>query len=266
VEESKLNLGLITFETSMASTLLDCGASVVLKAGMGGLLDLVLPLSARPSAVSNNGNITLESSTDQQTSRWGCRRVGQISRATKETSIMVFVDLDGTGASNVNTGIGFLDHMIDQLAKHGSFNIEVECKGDLHIDDHHTAEDCGIALGEAFDKALGARRGIARFGSALCPLDEALSRAVVDISSRPHAVVNLALDREMIGDLSCEMVGHVLESFATAARITLHVHNLHGENNHHKVESAFKALARALKTAITLDGSKGVPSTKGMLT
>jgi imidazoleglycerol-phosphate dehydratase len=141
----------------------------------------------------------------------------------------------------------------------------LRCKGDLHIDDHHTAEDCALALGEAFDRACGARAGIVRFGNAYCPLDEALSRVVVDISSRPHAVVDLKFTRDMIGSLSTEMIKHALESFATSARITLHVHNVHGENNHHKAESAFKALGVALRQAVSRDSTAGVPSTKGML-
>ena len=155
--------------------------------------------------------------------------------------------------------------MFAQLAKHGRFDITLKCKGDLHIDDHHTAEDSALALGEAFDKACGARAGIRRFGNAYCPLDEALSRVVVDISSRPHAVVDLQFTREKIGDISCEMIKHALESFATTARLTLHVHNIHGENNHHKAESAFKALGVALRQAVARDETAGVPSTKGLL-
>jgi imidazoleglycerol-phosphate dehydratase len=192
-------------------------------------------------------------------------RVGTVSRATKETEIKVAVRLDGTGVSDVHTGLGFLDHMIGQLSKHGRFDISVHCKGDLHIEDHHTTEDCGLALGEAFDLALGGRADIKRFGSAYCPLDESLSRAVVDISSRPHAIINLNLTREKIGDVSSEMLKHFLESFAATARITLHVHNIHGENNHHKVESSFKALGVAFRQAVSKDESAGVPSTKGVL-
>ena len=155
--------------------------------------------------------------------------------------------------------------MIAQFAKHGRFNINLSCKGDLHIDDHHTSEDCGLALGEAFDKALGERMGIQRFGSMCCPLDESLSHVTVDISSRPYALIDLKLTREMIGTISAEMLKHFLQSFALTSRITLHVHNLHGENNHHKVESAFKALGVAFRHAVTKDASAGVPSTKGVL-
>ena len=173
--------------------------------------------------------------------------------------------MDGSGKADISTGIGFLDHMFGQLAKHGRLDITLRCSGDLHIDDHHTAEDCAIALGEAFDKALGNRVNIRRFGNAQCPLDESLSQAVVDISSRPYSVIDLKLTREMIGSISSEMLKHVLESFATAARITLHVNNLYGENNHHKVESAFKSLGVAIRSAVSIDQSAGVPSTKGVL-
>lgn len=172
--------------------------------------------------------------------------------------------------------------MLTALAKHGQFNLTLKCQGDLHIDDHHTAEDCAIALGVAFDKALGERKGINRYGTAYAPLDEALSMAVVDISSRPHAVIDLALKRDMIGTISSEMLKHVLESFgrplwfwlgvlifasATNARMTLHVKVVYGDNDHHKAESAFKATALALKQAIALDPTREgvVPSTKGVL-
>lgn len=156
--------------------------------------------------------------------------------------------------------------MLGAFAKHGHFDVALSCRGDTWIDDHHTAEDCALALGEAFDRALGPRRGIRRWGSALCPLDEALSRAVIDISSRPHAEVSLGLTREKVGDLSCEMIPHVLESFASAARITLHVDVLKGRNDHHKAEASFKALGVALREAVAYDaGSAGVPSTKGVL-
>eukprot|EP01127_Copromyxa_protea_P004956 TRINITY_DN14761_c0_g1_i1.p1 TRINITY_DN14761_c0_g1~~TRINITY_DN14761_c0_g1_i1.p1 ORF type:complete len:250 (-),score=55.09 TRINITY_DN14761_c0_g1_i1:13-762(-) len=195
-------------------------------------------------------------------------REAKISRKTNETSIDVFVDLKGKGdVIQVDTGIGFLDHMLTALAKHGNFNLVLKCVGDLHIDDHHTAEDCAIALGQAFDLALGDRKGIYRYGTAHAPLDESLSMAVVDISSRPHATIDLALKRDMIGTISCEMLKHVLESFATSARLTLHVKVVYGENDHHKAESAFKATALALKQAIAIDPSRlgVVPSTKGVL-
>ncbi|CAO3697165.1 unnamed protein product [Rhizopus microsporus] len=155
--------------------------------------------------------------------------------------------------------------MYHALAKHGGWSLELHCKGDLYIDDHHTAEDTGIALGMAFKQALGTPKGIQRFGSAYCPLDEALSRAVVDISGRPFADINLDLKREKIGELSTEMIPHVLQSFAGAAGITLHVDVLKGQNDHHKAESAFKALAVAIRQAASRTGTDDVPSTKGVL-
>eukprot|EP01064_Diplonema_japonicum_P010087 TRINITY_DN1743_c0_g3_i1.p1 TRINITY_DN1743_c0_g3~~TRINITY_DN1743_c0_g3_i1.p1 ORF type:complete len:197 (+),score=35.27 TRINITY_DN1743_c0_g3_i1:52-642(+) len=192
-------------------------------------------------------------------------RVGRVQRETKETSILVELDIDGDGTHDIDTGIGFLDHMLSALAKHSRMNLKIKCKGDLHIDDHHTAEDCGLSLGQAFKQAVGEPKGIERYGHAYCPLDEALSRAVVDISGRPHASIDLGLKREMLGTLSCEMVPHVLESFASEARITLHVDCLKGFNDHHRAESAFKATAVALRKALTRDASAGVPSTKGTL-
>eukprot|EP01065_Artemidia_motanka_P029596 TRINITY_DN35688_c0_g1_i1.p1 TRINITY_DN35688_c0_g1~~TRINITY_DN35688_c0_g1_i1.p1 ORF type:complete len:199 (+),score=52.20 TRINITY_DN35688_c0_g1_i1:63-659(+) len=188
-----------------------------------------------------------------------------VERVTKETRIRLELTLRGTGKHRIDTGIGFLDHMLGALSKHSRMDIVLQCKGDLHIDDHHTAEDCGIALGQAFQQALGVPQGIARFGHAYCPLDEALSRAVVDISGRPSAHISLGLKREMLGTLSCEMIPHVLESFATEARLTLHVDVLRGFNDHHRAESAFKATAVALRRALELDASAGVPSTKGTL-
>ncbi|CDO95249.1 unnamed protein product [Kluyveromyces dobzhanskii CBS 2104] len=211
-----------------------------------------------------------------------------VSRITNETKIQIAVSLNGghiaiensilqreesdaakqlTGSQviDIQTGVGFLDHMIHALAKHSGWSLIVECIGDLHIDDHHTTEDCGIALGQAFKEALGQVRGVKRFGSGFAPLDEALSRAVVDLSNRPFAVIDLGLKREKIGDLSCEMIPHFLESFAEAARITLHVDCLRGFNDHHRSESAFKALAIAIKEAISSNGTNDVPSTKGVL-
>ena len=187
------------------------------------------------------------------------------TRKTKETEITVSLDLDGDGAAEVTTGIGFLDHMLSTLAKHARFDLTLNCKGDLHIDDHHTAEDCALALGTALDEALGERAGITRFGSAYAPLDEALARAVIDLSGRPYAYVELGLKREAIGGLACENIGHVLRSLATAARATLHVELLRGENDHHRTEAAFKAVALALRQAVARTGEDGVPSTKGVL-
>ncbi|CAI4051882.1 imidazoleglycerol-phosphate dehydratase HIS3 SKDI_15G3460 [Saccharomyces kudriavzevii IFO 1802] len=212
-----------------------------------------------------------------------------VKRITNETKIQIAISLKGgplalqhsifpgkesepvaeqatqSQVINVQTGVGFLDHMIHAMAKHAGWSLIVECIGDLHIDDHHTTEDCGIALGQAFKEALGAVRGVKRFGSGFAPLDEALSRAVVDLSNRPYAVIELGLQREKIGDLSCEMIPHFLESFAEASRITLHVDCLRGKNDHHRSESAFKALAVAIREATSPNGTNDVPSTKGVL-
>jgi imidazoleglycerol-phosphate dehydratase len=193
------------------------------------------------------------------------QRSARIQRQTKETSITLDLALDGSGEAAVKTGIGFLDHLLETVARHARFDLEIECSGDLHIDDHHTAEDCGIALGQAIDQSLGHRSGIARFGSACAPLDEALARSVVDLSGRPGAWIELPLRRESIGGLSCENVGHVLRSLAVAARMTLHVDLIRGENAHHAAEAAFKSLALALRQAVERDGSAEIPSTKGTL-
>ena len=192
-------------------------------------------------------------------------RTARVERRTAETEIVLSLDLDGTGRAEVQTGLGFLDHMLTALARHGRFDLELECDGDLDIDDHHTAEDCGLALGRAFDEALGERRGIRRFGHAYAPLDEALARAVVDFSGRPSAHVELGFRRERIGEIATENLTHVFVSFATAARMTLHVDVLKGTNDHHRAEAAFKALALALREAVALDGPDEVPSTKGVL-
>ena len=192
-------------------------------------------------------------------------RSATIDRKTNETEISVTLVLDGSGSSNVQTGIGFLDHMLDALARHSRFDLDLRCVGDLDVDDHHTAEDCGLALGTAIREALGDRVGIARFGSAYAPLDEALARAVVDISGRPCAVIDLGLTRERLGGLSCENIPHVLSSMATAAGITLHVDVLRGDNDHHRAEAAFKAVALALAAAVRASGFDDVPSTKGTI-
>ena len=192
-------------------------------------------------------------------------RTAAVTRTTRETSIRLSLDLDGTGATTIKTGIGFLDHLLDALGRHARFDLKLTCEGDLHVDDHHTAEDCGLALGEAIDRALGERRGINRFGWALAPLDEALARAAVDLSGRPFADVNFGLERDAIGELACENIPHVLQSLATAARMTLHVDVLKGENDHHRAEAAFKATALALRQAVARSGFDDVPSTKGTL-
>jgi imidazoleglycerol-phosphate dehydratase len=192
-------------------------------------------------------------------------RTASITRATRETSIRVTLDLDGTGKTDVKTGIGFLDHLLDALGRHARFDLALTCEGDLQVDDHHTAEDCALALGEALDLALGERRGVNRFGWALAPLDEALARAVVDLSGRPFSDVALDLRRDGIGGLSCENIPHVLRSLATTSRMTLHVDVLKGENDHHRAEAAFKATALALRQAVAPSGFDDVPSTKGTL-
>ena len=192
-------------------------------------------------------------------------RTAAVERVTRETAVNVTLTLDGTGKAEVSTGIGFLDHLVESLARHAAFDLTLSCKGDLHVDDHHSAEDCALGLGEALDRALGERRGVARFGSAFAPLDEALARAVVDLSGRPYSSVDLGLRREAIGGLACENVAHVLRSLAVAARLTLHVDVLRGENDHHRAEAAFKAVALALRQAVACSGGDDVPSTKGVL-
>jgi imidazoleglycerol phosphate dehydratase HisB len=192
-------------------------------------------------------------------------RTATITRATRETKITCTVNLDGTGDSRIATGIGFLDHMLTALSKHSGIDIDLACTGDLHIDDHHTAEDCALTLGQALDQALASRLGITRFASAYAPLDESLARAVLDLSGRPLAVVNLMLLRDSIGTLATENIPHFFRSLATTLRATLHLDILRGENDHHKAEAAFKAFALALKQAVTRTNSTDVPSTKGSL-
>jgi imidazoleglycerol phosphate dehydratase HisB len=192
-------------------------------------------------------------------------RTATVERATEETRIRVELDLDGTGECRIATGLGFLDHMLTALARHGRFDLRLECEGDTWIDDHHTAEDCALALGTAFDKALGERRGVERFGSALAPLDEALVQVVVDLSGRPFSHVELGFRRERVGQIATENITHFFSSLATTARATLHVDLVRGENDHHRAEAAFKALALALRQAVSRSGFKDVPSTKGTL-
>jgi len=193
------------------------------------------------------------------------KRTVSLERTTKETSIGLTLNLDGAGKADIQTGLGFLDHMLGALAKHGAFDIELQCSGDLEVDDHHTAEDCAIVLGQAFDQALGDRRGVKRFAHAYAPLDEALARAVVDLSGRPCAVIDLQLQRDAIGNIACENLHHIFVSFAQNCKGAVHVDVLKGENDHHRVEAAFKALALALREAVRLTGSDEIPSTKGVL-
>ena len=192
-------------------------------------------------------------------------RTASFDRTTTETRSQVVLTLDGTGQAEIATGIGFLDHLWTALARHARLDLELRCEGDLHVDDHHLAEDSALAVGSALDRALGERIGVARFGSACAPLDEALARAVIDLSGRPFALVDLGLRRESLGGLACENVGHVLRSLAVASRATLHVDLLRGENDHHRAEAAFKATALALRQAVALHGPAVVPSTKGAL-
>ena len=193
-------------------------------------------------------------------------RTAQVTHQTSETNIVCQVVLDGTGRTDIHTGIGFLDHLLTGLGRHSHIDITLHCQGDLHIDDHHTAEDCALSLGSAIDQALGDRRGIKRFGSAYAPLDEALARAVLDLSGRPGPYITLGLVRPNIGPIACENITHVLQSLAIAGRATLHVDVLSGANDHHRAEAAFKATALALRQAVSLDrGGDGVPSTKGVL-
>ncbi|MEE8445360.1 MAG: imidazoleglycerol-phosphate dehydratase HisB [Alphaproteobacteria bacterium] len=194
-------------------------------------------------------------------------RKASVTRRTKETSIEVTVDLDGTGNYEISTGIGFLDHMLEQLSRHSLIDLSVRATGDLHIDFHHTTEDSGIAIGQAVAEALGERRGITRFGSAFAPMDETLTRVALDISARPYLIWHVSFSRPKLGEMDTELFKEWFQAFAQAAGITLHVETLYGENNHHIVESCYKALARALRCAVTIDGraEQAIPSTKGVL-
>lgn len=193
-------------------------------------------------------------------------RRSTVERTTRETKILVSLTLEGTGQSQVRTGIGFFDHMLASLAKHAQFDLQLHCEGDQHIDDHHTVEDCALALGQAIDISLSDRVGLARFASAFAPLDESLARVVVDLSGRAACCVDMNLRREQVGQLSCENVPHFFRSLATTARLTLHVDIIRGDNDHHKIEAAFKAFALALSQAARrVEGRTDVPSTKGVL-
>src|SRR5918994_7130162 len=194
-------------------------------------------------------------------------RTAQVKRTTKETDIEVVVDLDGKGLSNVSTGIGFFDHMLDLLARHSRIDITVKAKGDLHIDHHHTTEDVGIALGQAVKQALGDMKGITRYASVHMPMDETLSRVVIDISGRPVLVFKVDFPRDKVGEFDTELVREWFNAFTTNAGVTLHVETLYGENSHHIAESCFKGLARALRAAVAIDPREAgrVPSTKGTL-
>jgi imidazoleglycerol-phosphate dehydratase len=194
-------------------------------------------------------------------------RRAEIARKTRETEVRVAVDLDGEGRARIATGIGFLDHMLEQLARHSLIDLEVEAKGDLNIDFHHTTEDTGIVIGQAVAQALGSRAGIQRYGDALIPMDETLTRVALDASNRPYLVWKVAFTRPKLGEMDTELFREWFHAFAQSAGLTLHVENLYGENNHHIVESCFKGLARALRAAVAIDPRKpdAVPSTKGVL-
>jgi imidazoleglycerol-phosphate dehydratase len=194
-------------------------------------------------------------------------RRASIRRDTKETRIAVSVDLDGTGASRISTGIGFFDHMLEQIARHGTIDLDIEAEGDLHIDGHHTVEDVGIALGMAVGQAVGDKGGLTRYGHAYVPLDEALSRVVIDFSGRPGLVMHVPFKAGMIGGFDAQLAHEFFQGFANHALVTLHIDNLRGENAHHQCETVFKAFARALRTAVTVDPRLAgvVPSTKGSL-
>jgi imidazoleglycerol-phosphate dehydratase len=193
------------------------------------------------------------------------KRIVEVTRQTSETNIRATLNLDGSGEAQIQTGIGMLDHLLTALTRHSRFNLALTCSGDLHIDDHHTVEDCGLTLGQALDRALDAREGIARFATGFAPLDEALVRTVIDLSGRPGAWVELPLNREKIGDLSSENVPHFFRSVASTARLTLHLDLIRGENAHHIAEAAFKSFAIAIREATRICEHAGVPSTKGSL-
>jgi len=194
-------------------------------------------------------------------------RMGRIARTTAETDILVELNLDGTGRYDVSTGIGFLDHMVEQFARHSLIDLTLKVQGDLHIDAHHTTEDSAIALGQALDQALGDKGGIGRYGTAYSPMDETLVRVALDISGRPYLVWKARFTQERLGELDTELIEHWFHSVAQAAGITLHVQLLYGQNNHHICEAAFKGFARAMRQAVELDPRKGtaIPSTKGQL-
>jgi imidazoleglycerol-phosphate dehydratase len=194
-------------------------------------------------------------------------RTATVERQTKETDVFVSVDLDGTGEYDVDTGIGFLDHMLESLSKHSLIDLKVRAEGDLHIDMHHTTEDVGIVLGQALAKALGDLKGIRRFGSALIPMDETCTRVAVDVSGRPYLVWKVAFRRQKVGDMDTELFKEWFQAVAQHAGLTLHVETLYGENSHHIIESSFKGLARALREAVEIDAraEEAVPSTKGVL-
>lgn len=194
-------------------------------------------------------------------------REATIKRKTNETDVSATINLDGTGKFDITTGVGFFDHMLEQLARHALMDITLSCKGDLHVDQHHTVEDCGIALGQAFAQALGDKKGITRYGSCDLPMDETLTRVALDISGRPFLVWQVEFSRDKIGDMDTELFREWFQAFHQHAGITLHVTNIYGDNNHHIAETCFKALARSLRVALSIDEAQKdrIPSTKGTL-
>lgn len=194
-------------------------------------------------------------------------RSATVTRKTNETDIEASLTLDGTGQYDIETGVGFLDHMLEQLSRHSLIDIKLQVKGDLHVDQHHTTEDAGIAIGQAFTKALGDKAGITRYGACDLPMDETLTRVALDISGRPHLIWNVEFTRDKIGEMDTELFREWFQAFSLHAGITLHVNNEYGENNHHIVETCYKALARALRVAISIDSGQAdrIPSTKGSL-
>jgi len=208
------------------------------------------PLTERPEALASSAS-----------------RIAELARNTAETQVSVRVNLDGTGVSRLHTGIGFFDHMLDQIARHGLIDLDIDAEGDLHIDGHHTVEDVGITLGQAVHKAIGDKKGIRRYGHAYVPLDEALSRVVIDFSGRPGLVMDVTFSRGMIGTFDSQLVHEFFQGFVNHAFVTLHIDNLKGVNAHHQVETIFKAFGRALRAAVELDARSlgSIPSTKGSL-
>ena len=194
-------------------------------------------------------------------------RKAKVQRNTKETKISSVVNLDGTGKAKIETGIGFLDHMVEQISRHGLIDVTLKAKGDLHIDYHHTTEDSGYVLGDAISKALGERKGINRYGNAHIPMDETLTRVVIDLSGRPYLVWKVAFTQKRLGEMDTELFKEWFQAFSQAAGITLHIENIYGDNSHHIIESCFKGLARSLRTALEIDprNKKSIPSTKGSL-
>ena len=224
-------------------------------------------MDVSPSLYRNRGSVTGRPPSRRGSRRTPGMRAAKVERNTKETRITAEVALDGSGLSEIATGIGFLDHMLDQLSRHSLIDLKLAAKGDLHIDYHHTTEDTGIVIGQALSEALGDRRGIMRYGEATIPMDETLTRVALDASNRPYLIWKVAFSRPKLGEMDTELFKEWFQAFAQHGGLTLHIENLYGENNHHIVESCYKGLARALRQAIEIDPRQAgrVPSTKGVL-